>query len=114
MVGTPQGWDEGAESLGAYFSRFLLAVDYAPGFEGRAARVDPTTRYAAFLVDTMARFRSSPALRAEHLHPWALLQAEEHRLRAQHPVEWAVGEAFCRELTEAPNAIGQRRTIGTI
>jgi hypothetical protein len=111
--GHSQGWDEAAESLGAYFSRFLVAVDYAPGFEGRAARVEPTSRYAAFLVDTMARFRSSPALRAEHLHLWNLLQVEEHRLRAQHPVEWAVGEAFCREVTEGPNAIGQRPTLDT-
>lgn len=97
--GHSQGWDQGAESLGAYFSRFLLAVDYAPGFEGRAARADPVTRYAAFLADAMDRYHASPLLRADQPDLWTLLHAEERRLRAQHPSEWANGEDLRREAT---------------
>jgi hypothetical protein len=30
--GHSQGWDPGAEQLGAFFGRFLLTIDYTPGF----------------------------------------------------------------------------------
>lgn len=92
--GHSQGWDEGAETLGAFFSRFLLAVDVAPGFEGRAASADPVTRYAAFLADAMARYRASPTLRIEQPRLWTLLQAEERGIRQNHPSEWADGEVL--------------------
>lgn len=97
--GHSQGWDQGAESLGAFFGRFLLAVDYVPGFEGRAARAGPVTRYAAFLADAMARYRASPVLRTQQPELWTLLQADERRLRASQPTEWADGEALRREVT---------------
>lgn len=97
--GHSQGWDRGAETLGAFFSRFLLAVDYAPGFEDRAGRTDPVTRYAAFLVDAMARYRASPLLRVDQPDLWTLLHAEERRLQTAHPTEWAAGEALRREAT---------------
>jgi len=96
--GHSQGWDQGADSVGAFFSRFLLAVDFAPGFEARLARTDPLGRYAAFLVDGVARYRASPGLRAEEPQEWILLQAEEHRLRTSYPAEWAAGEALCETI----------------
>ena len=92
--GHSQGWDEGAEKVGAFFSRFLLAVDVAPGFETRAAQADPITRYAAFLADAMARYRASPLLRNEQASLWTMLQAEERRLQTNNPTEWAGGEAI--------------------
>jgi hypothetical protein len=95
--GHSQGWDQGAETLGAFFSRFLLAVDYAPGFEARAAAADPVTRYAAFVTDAMTRYRASPRLRAGQADLWTLLQAEERRLRADQPVAWAAGEELRRD-----------------
>lgn len=97
--GHSQGWDQGAESLGAYFSRFLVAVDYAPGFEARAAQADPVTRYVAFLSDAMARYRSSPILREEQPDLWTLLQAEQRRLRTNRPIAWDGGEVLRREAT---------------
>jgi len=97
--GHSQGWDQGAESLGAFFSRFLLAVDYAPGFEGRAAWADPVTRYAAFVADALARYRASSILRAQQPDLWTLLQAEERRLRANHPTEWTAAEVLRAEAT---------------
>ena len=95
--GHSQGWDRGADSLGAYFGRFLRAVDYAPGFEDRAARAEPVVRYAAFLADATARYRASTMLRAEQAELWNLLQAEERRLRAKFPGEWSAGEELWRE-----------------
>ncbi len=102
--GHSQGWDAGAEKLGAFFGRVLLAIDYAPGFEARAARADPVVRYGAFIADTMARYRASHPLRAEQPELWALLQADERRLRKDRPSEWAAGVAFGREATRASSA----------
>jgi hypothetical protein len=92
--GHSQGWDPGAEKLGAFFGRFLLAIDYTPGFETQAAQADPVSRYAAFLADTMARYRASPALRAHEPDLWSLLQGEERRLRTDHPIKWAAGSSL--------------------
>ena len=97
--GHSQGWDQGADSLGAYFGRLLVAVDYAPGFEARAAQAEPVTRYAAFVGDAMARYRSSPILRREQPNLWTVLRAEEHRLRADRPSAWDGGETLRREAT---------------
>ena len=95
--GHSQGWDQGADSLGAYFSRFLVAIDCAPGFEARAAQADPVTRYAAFVSDAMARYRTSPILRGDQPDLWTLLHAEERRIRRKRQSEWDGGEALRRE-----------------
>lgn len=94
--GHSQGWDLGADSLGAYFGRLMVPIDYALGFEARMARADPTTRYAAFVADALARCRASSNLRGAHQELWCILEAEERRLRAEHPGEWASGETLRR------------------
>jgi hypothetical protein len=95
--GHSQGWDHGAEALGAYFGRFLRAVDYAPGYERLAASASPLVRYAAFIADAMDRYRSSATLREHQAELWTLLQAEERRLREHHADEWIAGQALQRE-----------------
>lgn len=92
--GHSQGWDDGADSLGAFFSRFLLAVDYAAGFEARAADADPLARYAAFVADAMGRYRMSPTLRSDQPRLWLLLKAEERRLRTKDSAAWSRGEGL--------------------
>jgi hypothetical protein len=94
--GHSQGWDQGADSLGAFFSRLLLAVDYAPGFEALAADARPVTRYAAFVGNAMDRYRSSPILRSVQSDLWRLLEAEERRLRTDDRAAWAQGEVLRR------------------
>jgi hypothetical protein len=94
--GHSQGWDEGADSLGAFFGRLLVAVEEAPGFERRAAEADPLTRYAAFVADAMARYRASPAMRATQPAFWRLMHAEERRLQAACPEAWARGVDLAR------------------
>ena len=34
--GHSQGWDAGADAVGAFFGRLMVAVDFTPGFRGRA------------------------------------------------------------------------------
>jgi len=92
--GHSQGWDEAAVDLAAFFGRVLLAVDYIPGFEARIAAAQPLARYAAFIIDSDARYHASEALRDEHPAFWSLIRVEENRLRHDHPTEWADGSAL--------------------
>jgi len=102
--GHSQGWDHGAEILGAFFGRLLVAVDYLPGFEARLAQADPVVRYAAFVGDVVGRYRRNPALRSGHPELWTIVAAEEHRLRRDHLVEWSLGVALLEELVLVPLA----------
>lgn len=92
--GHSQGWDEGADSLGAFMARFLLAIDYQPGFESAASAAEPAVRYAAFLFDATSRYRASLRLREEYSEQWATLRAEERRLENENPGQWAAGVAL--------------------
>jgi len=89
--GHSQVWDEGAESIGAFFGKLLVAVDYAPGFERRLAAAAPLSRYAAFVGDIVRRYRASGALRTGHAELWTLLESEERRLQRDHAPMWAAG-----------------------
>jgi hypothetical protein len=99
--GHSQGWDHGAQSVGAYFGRLLVAVDYVKGFESRLAAAGPLARYASFVDDLMRRYRSSPDLRSGHPELWALVEAEERRLRRDHPEDWSAGERLLDEAEPA-------------
>jgi hypothetical protein len=89
--GHSQAWDHGAECASAFFGRLLLRVDVVPGFEARLSAATPVARYAAFVADAVRRYRPSPALREDHPELWAVLQAEDRRLHAEHPADCAAG-----------------------
>ena len=57
--GHSQAWDAGADALGGFFARMMVAVDYKPGFEALFAAADPLARYAAFIRDTDLRRRGT-------------------------------------------------------
>jgi hypothetical protein len=99
--GHSQGWDEGAESFAAFFGRLIVAVDFTPGFEARAASVDPVTRYAAFIDDLVRRYRQSSALREQHAALWGLLQSEARRLQHDYPGAWTAGIDLARSVGQA-------------
>jgi hypothetical protein len=92
--GHSQGWDPGADSLGAFFGRLMVAVDYAPGFEALAAAATPLARYAAFVADVSARLGRSPGLRTSEPALWHLIHHESERLRQQYPEDWTAGAAL--------------------
>lgn len=92
--GHSQGWDHGAESVGAFFARLQVAVDYTSGFEAQLAEAGPLARYAAFLNDVVGRYRTSNALRSGHPDLWTLFDTEERRVRRDHPVDWEHGSAL--------------------
>ena len=92
--GHSQGWDRGADNLGAFFGRLMVAVDYAPGFEALAAAASPLARYAAFVADLEARFVASPGLRTTEADLWHLIDHEAARLRRDHATDLAAGQAL--------------------
>lgn len=88
--GHSQGWDAGADAIGAFFGRLMIAVDFTPGFEGVVGAASPLTHYAAFVRDAVAR---------RHVGRWAesdddldrLLRSEARRLQTGSPSDWAAG-----------------------
>lgn len=92
--GHSQGWDEGADAVGAFFGRLLVTVDYVPGFEEQLAEASPLARYAAFIRDADIRERSIP-IATRDIRPFArTVLGEADRLRGHHPDEWSEGAAL--------------------
>ena len=88
--GHSQGWDAGADLVGGFFARLMVAVDYVPGFETAIADASPTARYAAFVGDAEARRRAGRLSDADG-DLGRLIRHEAERLRSDLPDDWAVG-----------------------
>jgi hypothetical protein len=89
--GHSQGWDEGADAIGAFFGRLLVTVDYIPGFEAALAAADPLARYAACIADALARDRRIREAGRPERPFAAIVRVEAARLRSDHPDAWEVG-----------------------
>ena len=89
--GHSQGWDDGADAVGAFFGRLLVTVDYVSDFERRLADALPLARYAAFIADAEARDRNL-STRVRDAMPFATtVKSEAIRLRRDHPDAWTSG-----------------------
>ncbi len=89
--GHSQGWDAGADMVGAFFGRLMVAVDFAPGFEALLADASPMTRYAAFVRDALDRH--PPRGTTDGDRGLALLiRGEARRLCSDEPEAWEAGE----------------------
>jgi len=108
--GHSQGWDTGAHSVGGFFGRFRAAAGYQHEFEQLAAATDPLTRYAAFVAEFVARYRTSEYLRDHYPKLWTIMLTEEKRLRRDHPREWAGGA----ELLEATKRVASGGSLATL
>jgi hypothetical protein len=85
--GHSQGWDNGADAIGGFFARMMIAVDYAPGFERAFADAGPLSRYAAFVRDTdRRRTAERPVGLDDDLG--MLVRREAARLRTDAPEAW--------------------------
>jgi hypothetical protein len=93
--GHSQGLDPGADAIGAFFGRIMVAVDYTPGFEAMFGQADPLTRYSAFVRDAEARRRTAGRARTDDEVP-RLIQGEAGRLRTSHPTSWEGGADLLR------------------
>jgi hypothetical protein len=93
--GHSQGLDPGADAIGAFFGRIMVAVDYTPGFEAMFGQADPLTRYSAFVRDAEARRRTAGRARTDDEVP-RLIQGEAGRLRTSPPTSWEGGADLLR------------------
>jgi hypothetical protein len=92
--GHSQGWDAGADAIGAFFARMMVAVDFNPGFEQTFAAVTPLVRYAMFVRDTDRRRRIPGHSTSFDDDLGRLVRHEADRLRASAPTEWDAAGAF--------------------
>lgn len=93
--GHSQGWDAGADAIGAFFGRLMVAVDFSPGFEAALAVAQPMTRYAAFVRDEAARHRGGGGTRIDD-ELGRLLRKESTRLRSNERAAWDAGDALLK------------------
>jgi hypothetical protein len=96
--GHSQGADSLAGSIGAFFGRLIVHVDFDPGAEARLAAAPPAVLYAAFLIDAAAR---RPRLGDAGLPPsgaprW--IATEGARVRRSEPEDWAGGTRLLEAL----------------
>ncbi len=96
--GHSQGWDDGADAVGAFFGRLLVTVDYVPGFEQRLADATPLARYAAFIGDARARDRGTPIAALEVRPFTATVRSEAVRLQRDHPDAWREGSGLLEDV----------------
>ena len=92
--GHSQGWDRGADTIGAFFGRLMVAIDFVPGFERRIAAAAPLERYAMFVRDLTARFAASAELRDADAELARVIRAEAARLERLEPSAWAIGRSL--------------------
>ena len=96
--GHSQGWDDGADAVGAFFGRLLVTVDYVPDFERRLADATPRARYAAFIADAETRFRALSIAERDARPFAATVKSEAVRLRHDHPDAWTSGLALLEDV----------------
>ena len=87
--GHSQGWDPGADVVGGFLARIMVAIDFTPGFEAMFGAAEPMTRYAAFVRDTDERRERSRGSTGADDDLGRLLRHEATRLRATAPERWA-------------------------
>ena len=92
--GHSQGWDLGAQSLGAHFGRLVAVAGQDRTFEAAAAKADPLARYAAFVADQVERGHRSEPLRESDPQVWRLFLGEAKRLQRLEPVHWREGQTL--------------------
>jgi hypothetical protein len=92
--GHSQGWDEGADAIGAFFARIMVAVDFKPDFERTFAAAEPLTRYAAFVRDTDGRRKRGQRSTSFDDPLGRLVRREAARIRASAPSAWDAAGAL--------------------
>jgi len=106
--GHSQGWDPGAQRMAGFFASLRAAAARQPELESELGEMSPVARYAAFVADWMARYRSSETLRAWTPNTLALMRREEGRLRRERATDWAAGADLATRIDLALTAYAQR------
>lgn len=97
LGGHSQAIDRIAAELAAFFGRMKVPIDFDPAAEPRIAAASPLTRWAAFVAFEHASY-TAVGLRGERPQETAIIEAEEARLRAEHPGAWVAGRALLADI----------------
>ena len=89
--GHSQVYDLGAATIGGFFARLMIAIDYQPGFEQQLTAATPLARYSSFLADFRRRCEASIRFREADEALVDLLDIERERVRTTSPADWAAG-----------------------
>ncbi len=103
--GHSQGMDPGADAVGAFFGRLMVAVDFTPGFEADFAKSDPLIRYAAFIRDGLARRPAGGGAGPIDDELTTLLRREATRLRTAEAERWEAAGALLVAGADPPTRI---------
>jgi hypothetical protein len=92
--GHSQAWDVGADAIGAFFARLMVAVDFRPGFEAALGAAPPLTRYAAFVRDYLSRCPRDRDASTGEEGLRQLMAGEARRLERTARGHWDAGGAL--------------------
>jgi hypothetical protein len=92
--GHSQTWDPGSQHLAGFFARLRAAAGCGKPLEAHIGTASPLTRYAAYIMDSLTRYRTSDLLRTMHPASWAALERQERILRSTYAAEWAAGQVL--------------------
>ncbi len=102
--GHSQVFDPGAATIGAFFARLMIAIDYQPGFEQQLAAATPLARYSSFLADFRRRCEASIRFREADETLVDLLDIERERIQATCPADWFAGLDLLAAAQPEPSA----------
>jgi len=86
--GHSQGWDPLAQLVAAHFGRLAAAVGADPDLDRSVVGAEPVARYAAFIIDALARSHDGAQAGLDDAR---LLAAERDRLMRCEPALWQSG-----------------------
>lgn len=92
--GRSQGWDDGADLIGGFFARMMVAVDFKPGFERSFAAAEPLIRYGAFVRDSDQRRQGKHRSMSYDDSLSRLVRQEAARLKTAAPRAWDAAGAL--------------------
>ena len=95
--GHSQGWDDGADAIGGFFARMMVAVDFKPGFEQSFAAAEPLIRYAAFVRDSDQRHHGQQGPTSFDDPLGRLVRHEATRLLTSAPSAWDAAGALLED-----------------
>ena len=96
--GHSQPWEAGAMEMAGFLARLRGAADPRGSLERRLARLSPSTRYAAFVADGLARIRAREASLGWTRADRSTLGRERRRLESEAPADWAAGSELAQLL----------------
>lgn len=100
--GHSQSWDPLAGEMAAFLARLRAAAGADLAFERRLSALSPSTIYAAFVCDALARHMTRQGEVVGEGRKMDVLRRERSRLLDDYPSEWVAGQALAAWFLDRP------------